>query len=383
MDYFRGTLPRAMGWCLYDLCVPTLIGLLVALNCCTNPGTGPTDSNNGGWTVSGSTYLAGSSNPVAGVLVKCGNVRTTSGVNGRFEIHGLPGGTYALIAEKLGYLTYASTLEVNANVVHNIFMGFQSTNVLGLVANVIDGPISGAKVELGDFVDYTDISGRYAFYSIPRAVDTLSISHPSYLGFKSAISLATADTVFETVLKRDSVIQVQVFAFFYIDQALPTQVLPVYPNYELLYLRTSGYDSVGVYHDGIERSILAKFDFPQFFVDDRVSILEASLQICVDRYYPQFAIRTFTMLSPFGYTYTYNTRPSLGSELYSGTIGDASSGKYWAVLGVDGVNALLAAYRTTGITNGIEIKGGLVEPVGIYSSRATQNQPRMSIKVRF
>lgn len=82
-------------------------------------------------------------------------------------------------------------------------------------------------------------------------------------------------------------------------------------------------------------------------------------------------------------SFTFNTQPLLGLVLFSGTIGDGSSAKYWTVLGTDGVNTLLAGYRATGITNGIEIKGGTVDPVGIYSSRATQNQPRMSMNVRF
>lgn len=315
--------------------------------------------------------------------MKCAGLSSMSGSDGRYEIRGVPGGTQLLTAEKAGCDAYSSPLEVNGDVTHYVYLGFKSTNLSGYVTNAIDGPIKGAKVVLGSLFYYTDISGRYELITAPRGTDSLYVVHPSYLEFKTAISLTAQEMAFDAILKRDSVFQGGVRAFNYVDQASPTLYWPRFPNYQFLYLRANGYDSAGVYHDRIERSILVRFDFPGFLADERVSLLEASLEMCINGPHLPFNIKTYAITSIWTYSVTYNTQPPIGSLLFSSTIGDASLARYWTVLGTDGVRVLLADYRANGITYGFEIKGGTTDSVGIYSSRSTQNQPKMTFKVRF
>lgn len=354
----------------------------VALNSCVDRDNAPTGPGQQTWTISGKSYFAGSKDPLPGVLVKCGGLSSTSGADGGFEIRGVPRGPRVLTAEKAGCDAYSSTLEVNSDLTHFVYLTFKKTNLSGYVMNAFDGPVKGAKVVLGALFDYTDISGRYDFIGASRGADTLFVLHPSYLDFKTAISLSSPETTFDVTLKRDSVFQSQLNAFSYVDQTFPSQYFPTFPNYQTLYLRANGYDSAGVYHDKIERNVFVQFNFPSFLADERVSLLEANFQMCIDGPHVPFDIKTYAIISVWSYTVTYNTQPRLGQLLFSGTIGDSSSAKYWTVLGTDGVRTMIADFRARGETYGIEIKGGTIDAIGFYSSRAAQNQPKMILKVR-
>lgn len=296
----------------------------------------------------------------------------------------VPEGTQTLSAEKPGYIEYSSSVEVSGDVTHYVYIGFNACNVTGFVTNAIDGPIKGAKVILGNMFDYTDISGRYQFTGLPRGPDTLFVVHPNYLGFQTSVSLTSQDQALNVILKRDSVFQTaDVFAYSYVDQANPSVFYPRYPDLQLLYLRANGYDNDGVYHDSIERSILAGMNFPGFLADERVTFLEATVELYTAAPYASVPIKTYAITSTWGNLVTYNTRPSLGPLLFSGSIGDNYAAKYCTVLGTDGVKALLEDYRSTGKTYGIMIKGGTIVTVGMYSSWGTQNKPRVTFKVRF
>ncbi|MBM2841698.1 MAG: hypothetical protein HW412_2226, partial [Bacteroidetes bacterium] len=333
-----------------------LSGLL--LSGCDKSDTAPVQPSERLWTVSGKAYLAGSTDPIPGVVVKCAGLSTESGGDGSYEIRDVPGGPQTLTAEKSGCDNYSRSIEVTSDTKHHIYLGFKRTNLFGYISNAIDGPIKGAKVVMGSLVHYTDISGRYEFIGVPRGTDSLSILHPRYTEFRTAISLTAEDMGFDVTLKRDSVFQVRVDASRYVDQAFPSQSWPRFPNYQFLYLRANGYDSAGVYRDGIERNILARFSFPAFMADERVSLLEADLQMCIAGPQLPFGIKTYAIIWIWSFTVTYNTQPSLGPLLFSGSIGDSSAAKFWTVLGTDGVKMLLAEYRAKGEIHGIEIKGG-------------------------
>ena len=362
----------------------SLTALAVSAQSCGENNGGPTDSGDHTWRISGITYVSGSTRPLSGVLLKCAGITSASGSDGRYEINGVPQGTQALTAEKAGYDLYSSSVEVSDDVTHYIYMGFKTTNLSGYVTNTVDGPIKEAKVTLGNMSDYTDVSGRYQFIGSPRGTDALSVMHPNYLGFKGQASLTNEVESFDVSLKRDSVIQGGVQANFYVDQANPSSYFPKYPSLQFLSLRADGYDNTGVYHSGIEQSILARLDFPAFLADERVTLLEASVEMCTDKPYAPFPVRTYAITSTWGTRLvTYNTRPSTGALLYTGSIGDYYSAKYGTVLGTDGVKALIADYRATGLMNGIMIKGGTIDSATVYSSYGNVNKPRIIFTVRF
>ena len=355
----------------------------VVLNGCVDRDPAPTEPGQQNWTVSGKTYVVGSRDPIGGVIVRCARVSSTSDVDGSYQLRGIPGGTQTLTAGKSGAENYSVQIEVTADMTYFVFIDDKTTNLSGYVTNAVDGPVKGAKVIISDLVGYTDISGHYQFYKVPRRSDTLVISHPSYLMFKTAISLTTPDMTFDAVLKRDSVIAGRVSAYNYVDQSIPSGPFPVYPNLEHLSLRANGNDSLGVYHGGIERNIFVTIIFPLLLTDDRVTLLEGNLQLCTDGPYRTFGIQTYAIRSSWAYSVTYNTQPVVGPILYSSFGGDSLSGKYCTVLGTDGLNVLLADYRKTGVIFGVKIIGGTVYPVGFYSSYATQNQPKLTYRVRY
>ena len=358
-----------------------IVGMV--LNGCASRGKSPTEPDQQTWTISGKTYLAGSKDPLPGVMVKCAGLSATSAPDGQYEINGVPAGRQVLTAEKSGYEVHTDSLEVSADLAHYVYIGVKTANLSGYVTNVVDGPVAGAKVVLGSLYYYTDISGRFEFIRVPRGTNTLSVIHPRYLNFSSPVFLTAEEVSFDASLKRDSVFDISVRADSYVDQSTPTTWLPKYPNYQFLYLRTNGYDEAGVYHGGIEQNVLLYFSFPGFLTDERVTFLDAKLEVCLDRPHVPMTIQTYAIASTWGTLVTYNTQPLLGPLLYTGTISDIYSSTYWTVLGTEGIKSLLAVYRTTGVLNGIMVKGGAIDQVGIYSSHGTLNLPRMTFKVRF
>lgn len=347
---------------------------------CNKSDNAPTQPSERKWTVSGKTYLVGSLDPVAGVIVKCAGLSSTSGADGSYQIREVPEGTQTITAEKPDCDSYSRSIEVKSDITFYVYLGFKSTNLWGFVTNAVDGPIKEARVTMHGFVDYTDISGLYHFTNIPQGTGTLFISHPNYISYDTALSLNASDKQFDIALKRDSIIQITTMSTTYVDESLPKQVfgLPV-----RLYLRGNGYDSLGHYYSGIRRYIYIKFIFPEIFRYPSVSIVEASLELCTDGPYPSTEFQTLSVMSSWTYYITYNSQPAIGSLLSSGFVGDSSSGKYWTVVGTDGFNQLVSIYRATGQFYGVMIRGGGFYPTGFYTGITRPNMPKITFKARY
>ena len=344
---------------------------------------GPADSLVDVWTVSGKCYLAGSTKPVAGVTVSCGAVDVSSASDGSYTIRGIASGDQLLTAHKLGLLDYSEKVHVDADMTLNVFMEFKRMSVSGYVANSIDGPISGARVNLGSYLDVTDISGRFEFYNIPRVAETLIVTHPNYN--PSNFPLAARDSVelFDVTLTKDTVIEGSAISTLYVDQALPNKFFPVWPNIDRVYLRANGLDDQGVYKSGIQRNVFITFDLPSLLNEPSVVLVDGVLEICTDQEYPSFDVQTYAISSLPPFYVTYENQPNVGALLFSGSIANSAPGKYCTVLRVDGLQSLLARHRLNGQTSIIELRGGMVSPVGFYSVLAAANRPRLRYTVHY
>lgn len=369
-----------MSRCLHTLPILIFCTIILALVGCKKFEDTIVPPSQQFWTVAGKTYLVGSTDPLPVVVVKCAGLTTTSRSDGSYELHGVPGGTQLLTAEKPDCITYSQTIEINDDMTHHIFLGFNGVDLSGFVTNSVDGPIKGAKVLLRNFMSYTDISGYYQFSNMPQGTDTLHIIHPDYYSLDSALSLRASDAHIDIALKRDSTIQLLMHTNTYVDESQPNQVhsLP-----DRLYLRANGIDSTGGYHSGIQQYIYLNFYFPQIFRYPAVSILEARLELCTDGPYAPSVCETFAITSPWTYVVSYSNQPITGEQLYSGTVGDNLSGKYFTVIGISGFNQLAATYRETGQFFGVVIKGGRIEPTAFYSTKTLANRPKVTIKVRY
>ena len=93
-----------MGISLRTVFLVCLSVVGVALNSCVDRDNAPTEPGPQSWTISGKTHLAGSKDPLSGVLVKCAGLSSTSDAGGSFEIRGVPRGTQILTAENPGFL---------------------------------------------------------------------------------------------------------------------------------------------------------------------------------------------------------------------------------------------------------------------------------------
>jgi len=356
--------------------------LLTVVSCNRSKDT-PTEPTQASWRISGKSYVAGSTATLPGVVIRCAGLSSASGADGSYEIRGVPGGTQMLTAEKTGCESYSRSIEVNSDLTLFVYLGIQSSNLRGYVTNAVEGPIQGAKVSFGGFVDFTNVSGGYKFLRIPLGTDTIIVTHPAYNGYKSVVSLNTSDRQHDVVLRKDSVIDGRITAAYYVDQSQPSRLLPSYPNLDRLYLSSSGYDSLGQYHGGVERNIYINFEFPVLLKDNRVSVVEGDLQLCTDAPYTSFTVQTYSLRSLWSYELTYNAQPAIGSLLFSASLGGSSPAKYWSVLDTNGWSQLLAEYRTLGLTYGVVIKGGGIDPKGFHSTRSSENRPKITFKVRY
>lgn len=332
------------------------------------------------WTVSGKTYLVGSTDPLPGVVVKCEGLSATSCSDGSYELHGVPGGVHELTAEKPDCIAYSQTIEITTDVTHHVFFDFNGTDLSGFVTNGVDGRIIGAEVRLRGYVSYADISGFYQFVHVPQGPDTLHVMHPNYFAIDTAILLRVSNAHVDIALMRDSTLQITTFTSTYVDESLPNTI---FAPPDRLYLRGNGNDSLGQNHSGIRRFIYIKFDFPQIFRYPSVSVLDARLELCTDGPYPLTDFQTFAVTSPWTYLVNYSNQPTMGPMLSSGTIGDSLSARYWTVLGTDGFNQLAATYRATGQFFGVVIKGGGYYPIAFYTGNTPSSGPKVTLKLRY
>ena len=368
-----------LGFCA----IVAVSALLMVLNSCGKSGANPAESSQEGWTITGKTYLVGSKSPVGGVTVKCAGVSTVSGADGSYQLRGIPGGIQILTAEYPKAEAYSDSLDVTSDLTYFVFVAIRYTNISGYVSNAVDGPVNGAVVSFSGLVTHTDLSGYYLFTKVPRTTDTLTISHPDYLLFKTSFALVTPDTSYDVQLIRELSVTGVVTANTYVDQARPTDILPTPASSDQLLLCTNGYDSAGVTHVGIEQNILVGISFPRFMSDSHVTIVDGSLQLYADSLPSSFNLFTYSIGSSWTASVTYRTQPALGILLSNVVIPKNAAPGYITVLSVGGLNQVLSQYRARGLSYGVELRGGTFTSTVFHSSVAPTNQPKLTMKVRY
>ncbi len=338
-----------------------------------------TQPTEGKFTISGNTYYIGSPAPVGGVLIKCAGVSTTSGADGSYQLSGLSGGTQIITAERSDCDGYTDTIDVKADSKLYIFLKLSTTQLTGIVSNVIDGPVVGATVVVAGITATTDNSGRYEIPEAPRGIDSLYVTQPDYIAFKAAVSLTTSEQQYNVVLSRQRVIQGTVTEDAFVTERYPYENIF---GYSLLVLSADG---AGIPANN-QDNIYIKFSFPSFFSDYRVTVLSAKLELCMNTNTSLSSYRTYAVGSMWtGSTITYSTQPTTDSLLSAGTFGDGSLGKYWSFLGTTGVNTVLARWRANIPVYGIVIEGG--SPNGsaayFYSLESNSPPPRITFTVLY
>jgi hypothetical protein len=353
------------------------------LNGCGSRDTSPTGPDQQTWRVSGKTYLVGSNVPIGGVVVECGGPSSTSRDDGSYELKGVPTGDRLLTAHGSGVLDYSEKIHVDADMPMNVFMEFKRMNISGYVANSVDGPISGARVNLGSFLDVTDISGRFRFFNVPQVSESLVVTHPDYNSSIVPVVVGDSTQWFDVALTKDTVLVGYALSTQYVDQVFPNAYFPAWPNNDRVYLRANGMDSLGMYVGGVQRYIFLTFQFPSLLSQPSVTLAEGALELCTDKAYAPFDVQTYAIDVNPSLFLTYANQPSVGALLYSGTLVNTAPGKYSAVLATDGLKVLLSRYRVQGGSSVVEIRGGIVYPVGFYSVQGTANKPRLRCTIHY
>jgi hypothetical protein len=353
---------------------------IVLLPCagCTKSGDNPADSSHRTWKLFGQTFLVGSTSPAGGVLISCAGVSTTSGPDGSYQLSDIPAGAQIITAVRNDCSGYSDTIFVDADTRYYVFLNLRTTHLTGIVSNVIDGPIVSASVKMSGITSVTDIAGRYELTGLPPGTDTLYVTQPDYVSYKTAISLTTPDQQSNIILTRERVVQGTVTEDAFVDESFPDN--NNYTN-QFLALSTTGVNLPAKNH----RNIFIKFSFPSFLSDYRVSVLSASLDMTLYSSPLQSNYQTYAVASDWTRrTITYNTQPAFGSSLSAGNFGDGHSGKYWSFLDLSGANTLLADWRANKPIYGIVIQGGGQNNVTyFYALESLGPAPRITFTVRY
>jgi hypothetical protein len=357
------------------------LSLYVLGMCCFFGCESSIQPSDGNLTISGTTYFVGSHLPVAGVLVKCAGLSATSGADGSYLLSGVPEGVQIITAEHADCKSYSDTITVRSDTKRFIFLYLLPSRFTGFVSNVIDGPVSRARVEMHGVVTNTDSSGRYELLEVPLGTDTLRVTHPDYIAYKAPVTLTALEQKSDVVLTRETVVQGTITEDAFVDTRYPNQ------NYfvnRFLPLSIVGMLN-GQYLTGY--SIYVRFTFPSYFSDPRLIILSANLELMMESNAPQnCSYQTYAVNSTWSAgAITYNTRPTQGALLSAGLFGDGSSGKYWSFLKTSGVNTLLADWRANKPNDGIVIQGGAqnLSVASFYSLESLASPPRIRFTVRY
>jgi hypothetical protein len=358
---------------------PTLLPLLCLLPIVSFSGCDhASQPNQGSWTISGQAYLLGSADPLPGVKIACAGMSTTSGADGSYEFRGVPEGTQTITAQKENCDDYSYSIEINADRKFYIYLHLKTAKVWGHVANAIDGPIQGAKVQVSDFVDYTDADGRYELSNVPQSTDTLFVTHPDYNTFKIAVSPDSSERQVDVVLTTDRIIEGAIREDTYVYEALPNA------NYDAsayLYLSTNNSSTTNQ-----RRNIYMKFEFPELLKDERVTVFEAKLELAMIFQAAQANFQIYAVASSWtASSLRFSTQPALGALLASGVVGGGLAGTYYTVLGTDGLTRMLQDWRANRPVYGITIQGGPTWPgsMAFYSIDWIPYQPMLTFKVRY
>lgn len=343
---------------------------------CTDGSDSPTDSANRTWTVRGSISYIGSPTLLPGITVQCEGTTATSGSDGSYELKGIPSGKHTISASAPNCRPYSASIDIQADTKHYIFLDRIGATLTGYVSNMLDGPIAGAKITIGDLTDLTDAAGKFAISEVPWTPDSITITHPRYFSGKAMFLAEGPEAHFDVLLKRDSVFAGSIVADSYVDESQPN--LSGGGVYNLLLLS-------GSVTGTIRRHIYIDFELLAFMRDPNVTLIDGGLELCGEAGQSATSYRVYVVTTQWQwFSLSYNRQPTIGRQIASGTIGSSISPQYWTILNTNAIGELLSDYRANGVVYGIVIQGGTSNLTrSFYSIRSLVNRPRVSFKVRF
>jgi hypothetical protein len=334
--------------------------------------------------VYGYAYPVGSQSPLSGVQIACGGISTVSAPDGSYQLLNVPEGSQTLTAEKASYEKYVQKIDVRSDLKTFIYLNLQSGRVSGVISNVIDGPVRNATVSLHGVSGTTDANGVYGLTNVPLGTDTLKISHPDYLLLAASVDLYTIEKQFSAVLTKEVDVEGTITQDTYIDQSAASQNFG--PS-TVLKLSCNGFDSIGRYIQNNSRSILLGFDFPPLLRDNRVTVLDGSIQLWTLDNSPSVGFLVYSIPTAWSAaTVMYGDQPNVIKQISSMGIGDGSVGKYWPVLQLDGLNIPLADWKANRPVYGIKLLktgGDARYTTTFYSTEAPDHKPKVTFRVRY
>ncbi len=145
-------------------------------------------------TINGVITSEATNSPLSGVAVSCnGNLWTTSS-DGTYNLYDIPTGTHNLIANKTGYVTFSTTINVvEGTNTRNIQLAISSSgqaSISGVVKSVsTNTPISGVTVSCGGISATTLSDGNYQLDNVQIGMQTLTANKSGYEPYTTTINI--------------------------------------------------------------------------------------------------------------------------------------------------------------------------------------------------
>lgn len=168
----------------------------------TKPLTQPTYG-----TVEGTVYFAGSSSTIPGVTVSCGDVSTTTSIDGKFNLKNVQSGVQVLRATKNDFNSFARSIDVleNTTVQHNVELTASSSSksIRGTVYQKDNlQPVSNARVILIGDTTFTDAFGRYQLPILSQGLKTIKAEKTGYNSFSGLVYLSNYDLQYDITIEK-------------------------------------------------------------------------------------------------------------------------------------------------------------------------------------
>jgi hypothetical protein len=171
----------------------------------------------------GHVYSAATGLAVAGAWVEAGDAVTSTDALGYYALEGLSSGWRSVRVSAAGFEDYSAGVEIDGATTHDIYMTvtIKVTDVSGVVDHVADGPLEGARVELGGYETLTDTSGHYELRNIPEGTQAFVVEKSGYRGASGTIHVHGDEQELDFTLKKYASVTLPCFADAGVREHMP------------------------------------------------------------------------------------------------------------------------------------------------------------------
>lgn len=180
--------------------------LAVVIAGCSSNESGPAPEPVRYGALTGFVYLHGTPVPLADAVIEVGGRTDTTISSGKYFIDSIPHGTHTLTVTRDEYRDYSEQVTVSDTAWMDISMRIDIDvgDLHGFVMHPVYGPVTSAKVVVGNDSTFTNPDGLFMIPNIPVGEQLLRCSKASagYHDFSQTVYISGSDNAFDITLVR-------------------------------------------------------------------------------------------------------------------------------------------------------------------------------------